>query len=213
MKKLDKSEKKIQKERRKKAKKVKSLMRKKEKRRDPQNEKQYVESLLPVVAKDEQTEAFYMEDGTLVDMFAIITKDLNSASSDELTFDKYLWEKLYKTYADDLKIIGLYFHPDTSEQQSYMDELLGRTESPVLRRIIKEKKEELAFVGTEDVYMEMQFYLLFFAKNKTDYREKVINIYSLLNQGFLPSIETVSQERKIQIFYQLLNKNMRGSRE
>ena len=191
-------------------KRVKKLMKEKKKKQEKEVQRQYIEDVMPIVAFDEALECFIMEDGTLLDMFAIITKDLNSTPTDELTYDKYLWEKLYKTYSDDIKIIGFYFHPDTSEQQEYMSRLYYRTESPVYQKLIREKQEELAFVETEDVYMEMQFYLLFFAKNKPDYKEKSISIYSLLSSGFLPSIERITPERKEKIIYQLFNKNMRG---
>lgn len=188
------------------------LVKKREKSVSVKSHNQYIEGVMPVVSCNSEIEYFYLEDGSILDMFGIITKDLNSAAEDELVLDKYLWEKLYKIYADDLKIIGLYFHPNTSEQQEYMSELLQRTESPQLKKLIKDKRDELAFVASEDVYMEMQFYLLYFAKNKTDYRQKSINIYSLLNQGLLPSIERVEFSRKEQIIYQLFNKNMRGER-
>lgn len=194
------------------AKKIKKLMRKKAKNNKVKIEKQYIEDALPVIARDPGTGAFVMDDGTLFDMFAVITKDLNSASDDELLYDKYLWEKLFKTYADDIKIIGLYFHPDTSEQVAYINSVLSKTKSPVMRRVVEEKRDELIFVSIDSAYMEMQFYLIFYARNKVDYKDKCIALMSLLNQGLLPSIEKIDSERKEQIIYQIFNKNMRGDK-
>lgn len=175
-------------------------------------ERLYVEDVIPVNDFDEDLGVAIMEDGMILDMFQIITKDINSTSREELKLDQHLWDKLYKTYADDLKVVGFYFLPDTAEQQEYMSRLLYRTESPILRKLIKGKKEELAFVANTENYIEMQFFLLFYSKNKVEYRQNITTIFTLLNRGFLPLVETMTKEKKKAVLHKINNKNMEGGR-
>ena len=78
-------------------------------KQEPQKEKIDLSLLipLPIVDFDEQLGLAVMEDGTFCDFLEIITKDLRNLSDDQLLFDKMLWEKLFDTYSDDLKIISI----------------------------------------------------------------------------------------------------------
>lgn len=169
-------------------------------------------SAVPLLDFDEKLSVAIMEDGSILDMLSIITKDQDSMSYEEKALDNYLWEILYKIYPEDIKIICFDFLPDTAEQQIYMEHLLARNESPVLKELIIEKKNELVFVSTTDHYIEKQFFLFFYSKDLAAWRENSVNIYSILNRGFLPLAETLSSRKKQQVLFKLNNKNMEGGR-
>ena len=94
-------------------------------KQEPQKEKLDLSLLipLPIVDFDEQLGLAVMEDGTFCDFLEIITKDLRNLSDDQLLFDKMLWEKLFDTYSDDLKIISFSFPAETDSQQRYLSHL------------------------------------------------------------------------------------------
>lgn len=107
-------------------------------KQEPQKEKIDPSLLipLPIVDFDEQLGLAVMEDGTFCDFLEIITKDLRNLSDDQLLFDKMLWEKLFDTYSDDLKIISFSFPAETDSQQRYLSHLLDRTENPGYRHFL-----------------------------------------------------------------------------
>ena len=115
---------------------------------------------LPIVDFDEQLGLAVMEDGTFCDFLEIITKDLRNLSDDQLLFDKMLWEKLFDTYSDDLKIISFSFPAETDSQQRYLSHLLDRTENPGYRHFLQMRMEELQ--GIPRLFLTQSFVLCFF---------------------------------------------------
>ena len=71
--------------------------------------------LLPFVGIDKGL--FLMRDNSYMDIFRIITKDLISALESEIELDMLQFEKFYKMYAVDCKMIGINFPTDTKRQQ------------------------------------------------------------------------------------------------
>ena len=70
--------------------------------------------LLPIIGMDKGL--FCISDGSYMDIFRIVTKDLISAAESEIELDMLQWEKFYKMYAADCKIIGINF-PRSEERR------------------------------------------------------------------------------------------------
>ena len=169
-------------------------------KQEPQKEKIDPSLLipLPIVDFDEQLGLAVMEDGTFCDFLEIITKDLRNLSDDQLLFDKMLWEKLFDTYSDDLKIISFSFSAETDSQQRY----------PGYRHFLQMRMEELQ--GIPRLFLTQSFVLCFFSKGFADYKDKYINITGSIGKTGHPLIKTISPARKKAIIRKLCNKNMAG---
>ncbi len=163
---------------------------------------------LPIVNFDEELGLAIMEDGTLCDFLEIITKDLRNLSDDQLLFDKMLWEKLFDTYSDDLKIISFSFPAETEQQQRYLARVLERTENPGYKHFLQMRMEELQ--GIPRMFLTQSFVLCFFSKGFADYKNKYINITSSVGKTGHPLIRTISKERKKAIIKKMCNKNVAG---
>lgn len=179
-------------------------------KQEPQKEKIDPSLLipLPIVDFDEQLGLAVMEDGTFCDFLEIITKDLRNLSDDQLLFDKMLWEKLFDTYSDDLKIISFSFPAETDSQQRYLSHLLDRTENPGYRHFLQMRMEELQ--GIPRLFLTQSFVLCFYSKGFADYKDKYINITGSIGKTGHPLIKTISPARKKAIIRKLCNKNMAG---
>lgn len=179
-------------------------------KQEPQKEKIDLSLLipLPIVDFDEQLGLAVMEDGTFCDFLEIITKDLRNLSDDQLLFDKMLWEKLFDTYSDDLKIISFSFPAETDSQQRYLSHLLDRTENPGYRHFLQMRMEELQ--GIPRLFLTQSFVLCFFSNGFADYKDKYINITGSIGKIGHPLIKTISPARKKAIIRKLCNKNMAG---
>lgn len=158
-------------------------------------------NLLPFVCIDK--EMFYMTDKSYMDIFQITTKDLMSASESEVELDMLQFEKFYKMYAPDCKLIGINFPTDTKRQQQYYQHLLNTTESPVFREILEQKLSELEEVGLHCT--DREYYLVIFSATYEKYLEARNTLkVTLINAGLITEIPI---EKKIRIVTKLCNKS------
>lgn len=180
---------------------------KEEKKRKKQNKQKAELIPLPVVDIDEYG-LLILEDGTYADMFEITTKDLMSLSEDDLKWDQYMWDKLYKIYDSDLKIISFSFPTDTRDQQLYFKYLLDKAENPATRHFLQQKLEEVE--GVSYKFLTNSFVLVFYAKTLQDYRNKSLNIMSVLTRSNHTMATPITVEQKKMIITKLCNKNLAG---
>lgn len=180
---------------------------KQEKEKRKKAETLLVEEITPIVAFDEELGVGIMEDGSLCDCFQIVTKDLNSLSRDQLLRDALTWDKLYKTYAGDLKEVFFSYPTETEQQQRYVEHKLRTTENPIYRKFLIQRLRELQNAHT--LYLTRGSALFFFAKNPTEYKSNYIAVYTTLTRTNQPLIRKMSNERKKQIFFRLYNKNLK----
>ena len=156
--------------------------------------------LLPFVGIDKGL--FLMRDNSYMDIFRIITKDLISASESEIEFDMLQFEKFYKMYAADCKIIGINFPTDTKRQQQYFQHKINTTDNPLFKEILQTKYEELVDVNL--YYTDREYYLMIFCPSYEKYLEaRNIITVTLKNVGLISDIDT---EKKIRIITKLCNK-------
>ena len=148
-------------------------------------------------------EMFYMTDKSYMDIFQITTKDLMSASESEVELDMLQWEKFYKMYSSDCKIIGINFPTDTILQQQYYQHRIITTKSPIFRDILLKKYDELVEVNLDCT--DRQYYLMIFCKTYEKYlHAKGVITVTLINSGLLSEI---SEKKKISIITKLCNKS------
>lgn len=146
---------------------------------------------------------FCMDNGGYMDLFRITTKDLTSVSESEVERDMLQFEKFYKMFSSDCKIIGINFPTDTKRQQQYFQHKINTTENPYYREVLQTKFEELVNVNT--YYTDREYYLMIFCNSYSDYLEakRTVSV-TLLAQGLAFEI---SIEKKIDIITKLCNKS------
>ena len=156
--------------------------------------------LLPFVCIDKGL--FYMNDKSYVDIMQIVTKDLISASESEIEFDMLQFEKFYKMYAADCKIIGSNLPTDTKRHQQYFQHKINTADNPLFKEILQTKYEELVDVNL--YYTDREYYLMIFCPSYEKYLEaRNIITVTLKNVGLISEIDT---EKKIRIITKLCNK-------
>ena len=156
--------------------------------------------LLPIIGMDKGL--FCMSDGSYMDIFRIVTKDLISAAESEIELDMLQWEKFYKMYAADCKIIGINFPTDTKRQQQYYQHKIHTADNPLFKEVLQTKYEELVDVNL--YYTDREYYLMIFCPSYEKYLEAVnIITVTLKNVGLISEIDI---EKKIRIITKLCNK-------
>lgn len=158
--------------------------------------------LLPF--KQYKNDCFHMTNGKFVDLVKIICKDILSLSEDEKEVINYTFEKFYKTYSGDLKLIGINMPVDTTQNQRFMQHKLSNCKNTVQRRFLT---EELSYEKTaQEMITQREFYLCFFFDTLEQKKDAVSECCSILGEHNL--MQLLSQQQKETIIYQLCNKNI-----
>ncbi|MCQ2510858.1 MAG: hypothetical protein MJ116_10400 [Lachnospiraceae bacterium] len=161
--------------------------------------------LIPVRYYDRDYNCYVLSDGTMMDILQINTKDLISASQDEVEYDCLKLGKLFKTYAGDIKIVSLNFPCDTSSQQRYFREKLSNAKNEVYEYWLKVRLRELERI--EKTHTTREFYFLFFS-NSFEENEKNRNTFLItLAVGKDGLVSILPEEKKHQILTKMNNKN------
>ncbi len=157
--------------------------------------------ILPFLGIDK--DIFLMRDKSYMDIFQIVTKDLISLSETETEFDMLQFEKFYKMYAHDCKIVGINFPTDTKRQQQYYQHKINTADNPIYKEILQTKYEELIDVNL--YCTDREYYLIIFCKTYERYLEAAnIMTVTLKNVGL---ISEISVDKKINIITKLCNKS------
>lgn len=161
--------------------------------------------IIPIQKYDLEQQFYVLEDGSVMDLFKIVTKDQNSSSPSEKNWDNMKFTKLYKMYADDIKIFALNYPCNTQQQQKYWQHKMDVTTNKALQRLQQQRLYQLEWLEKNNTSRE--FYLAITAKNADDFfknKSTVINILGLGKEGL---IETMEAEKKHQILFKLNNKS------
>ncbi len=151
--------------------------------------------------KDYEEPYFKMFDDRLMDILQIKTKNLQASTEDEVEFDVLNFARLYKTYADDLKIIGLNFATDTKEQQSYLRHKINSTHNPTYLHHLQKKLAQVEWI--ERYRTDREYYLLFYSDDKLKYGDNV----SIIQKCLGSLVSELTKEKKLQILSKINNKN------
>lgn len=151
-----------------------------------------------------KNDCFYMDDGSLIDFVKINCKDILSLSDDEKEIINYAFEKFYKTYSGDLKLIGINMPVDTTKNQSYMQHKLDNCKNTLQRRFLL---EELDYEKTaQEMITQREFYLCFFFDSLEQRKDALNDCIAILGEQNMA--EELTQQQKETVVYQLCNKNI-----
>lgn len=172
-----------------------------------------IKEAIPTARYDKKLECFQKQDGSYIDIYQIVPKDLVNGDMDEIEMDCFTWAKLYKTYGMDLQIVSMMFPCDTSKQQEYWKEIREKNENPVFEPMIERKLSELQFRERHTVKKE--FFLMFFWKNEEEIRsgrktaDTTMGIRRLGTNSNAVSelLEEIPKKKKRQILFKFANKN------
>lgn len=144
-------------------------------------------------------------DGMLWEVLQITCKDLLNATQAELEFDYMCFDKLYRTFSTDLKIIGMNFPSDTSQQQEYIRHKIENTTNEVFLKELQDKLAELEWINKN--LTDREYYLIFFSKDYDDYRDNLVIIQRALCSGPIPLYKHVDAQKKERVLFKYFNKN------
>lgn len=145
-----------------------------------------------------------LPDGTIVDLFQIVCKDLKNLDDVSNQMDILSWIKLYSTYTDDLKITASFFPVDTSAQIKYFKHVYERTENPILKSAISEEIYKCEAIHEQ--FLNKEFILSFYSKDIVTYKENYIKIMAMNGNNIV--VKEIDAEKKQKYFYLLANKNL-----
>ena len=171
---------------------------------------------IPVANYNKKLECMQMQDGSYMDIYLIVPKDLVNGDPDDIEMDCFTWAKFYKTYGLDVEIISMKFPCDTSKQQDYWKKLHERNENPLFDQMIQRKLSELEY--RERHMVKKEFYLQFFYSTEEEISSSRKTIESTMGIRFLGSesggpaggtelLEELPEEKKRQILFKIANKN------
>ena len=164
----------------------------------------YINSIIPIIRYLDEPDCFELKDGSYMDLLQINTKDLENTSEAEIEFDVMKYAKLYKIYADDLKIISMNFPCVTLEQQNYLMHKISNTKNIVLKKRLQIKLNTLIQIEKERTRKE--FYIMCFSKSLEEHykNRNTFRIYmETVGRGSM--IEELSRQKKERILFKMNN--------
>lgn len=113
------------------------------------------------------------------------------------------FEKFYKMFSSDCKIIGINFPTDTKRQQQHFQHMINNTQNPYFRQVLQTKLDEL--VNVNMYYTDREYYLMIFCENYEKYLDaRHVISATLMTPNLVSEIPT---EKKISIMTKLCNKS------
>lgn len=149
-------------------------------------------------------DCFHLRNGTYLDYVKVICKDVLSLSQENRDAINYTFEKFYKTYAPDIKLIGSNMPVDTTANQNYLNLKIDKCNNPIQKQFLE---EELSYEKVaQEIITERQFYIAFFFKSLQERQDGITDCLQTLGEHFL--VELLNQAEKETIVFQLCNKNV-----
>lgn len=163
-----------------------------------------VKDVIDVYFYDDKLKCFIMKDKSYMDIIQINTKDLVSASEDDIEYDIMRYIKLYKMYADDMKIVAMNFPCRTGKQQEYFRHKLQNTSNEIYKRFLQRNLDELVWIEKNDMVRE--YYYMIFGKKDTDIKKNRDLMFNVLGKGRSELLSEMDKSKKIQILERMNNK-------
>lgn len=161
-----------------------------------------VTEILPHSHYDEEHGFFINQDETCIALVQVRAKDLANENDYDLEYDCLKWTKLYRTYADDVKIIAMNFPCNTSENQSYFEHKLNNTNNEVFKYWLERSRRECEFLEENNTARE--YYLMLFADD-VEQMIKLRRIVEVELTGGECLVERISQTKQEQVMYKMNN--------
>lgn len=175
-----------------------------EKKKAAKGVRKSIMELIDVQGYDRENNCYRMKNGSYMNIIQITSKDLVNSSDDEVEYDCLRFARLYKLYAEDIKIITMNFPCDTSEQQHYIEHKMQNQANPVYRNFLQRKLDELVWLGKHDTTRE--YYYMIFAKDAEEMEKDMLLLTNTLGRGKTGLLTYLPEEKKRQILFRLANK-------
>lgn len=169
--------------------------------------KSMTKSILDIVSIREVTEKGYfrMDDGKIMELLQIQTKDVINTSSDEIEYDCIKYAKFYRLYSDDLKIISLNYPCDYGQQKRFLEYKISTTKNSIYKKLLQKRMDELIWLEKNNTARE--FYFMLFAETEKKMDDNILTFTAHLGTGKGGMIQKMSIEKKLNIVFRLQNKS------
>lgn len=164
-----------------------------------------ITKILPIIDYSEEYSCFICRDKTYMDILKVQSKDLDTLDDSQIQLDILDFLKLYRTYAADMKIVGMNFPVDTSSQQRNINLIKKRTENTIFMEALDEELTELEQV--QENFTEREYYLFIYADRLEDLNDRRSKIRVLLERNGMYAL--ITQQKKEQILRKINNPNSR----
>lgn len=166
--------------------------------------RQETDKLLPQRYYDKINRCYLLKNEKYMDILQIQSKDLTTASDDEVEYDNLKFCKLYRLYDRDMKFVVMNFPCNTKVQQEYLTRQMNRTSNVVFKDFLKRQIAELSWVEKNTTTRE--YYMMFFADSLEELEDGRRTIKTTLHTGKDGLIMEIPDEKKHQILYRMNNK-------
>ena len=147
---------------------------------------------------------YNMDDGSYVDLLQIQSKDLINSSEDEVEYDCLKFAKLYRLYAEPVKIACINFPCDYSKQKRFLEYKIKSTKNTIFKEQLQKKLDELVWLEKHNTTRE--YYYMIFSETEEGLEKNIRTMFSVLGRGRGGLVEKISYEKKKEILFRVLNK-------
>lgn len=161
--------------------------------------------VLNIRGYDEELDAFYMADGSFLDLMEIVARDRQNLQDDVVRFDIITLTRFERLYAPDHKDIGLNFPINTAVQRRNLERKWRKTSDPVRKRWLEREIDEL--LTLEGNIDRKEFYRMYFGATREELIKNRTNMLSWIGRGRNRIVREIDKEKKIQIVRKLCNMN------
>lgn len=161
--------------------------------------------VLNIRGYDEELDAFYMADGSFLDLMEIVARDRQNLQDDAVRFDIITLTRFERLYAPDHKDIGLNFPINTAVQRRNLERKWRKTSDPVRKRWLEREIDEL--LTLEGNIDRKEFYRMYFGATREELIKNRTTMLSWIGRGRNRIVREIDKEKKIQIVRKLCNMN------
>jgi len=174
-------------------------------RKKPPKIKKFIASLIPLKEYDEDRDFYVYRDGSIMNIFQFVCKDLTTTNAQDIEMDIIHLTKHFRLYSDDTAIISTNIPVDCKSQIDYLTRKIEHCKNDIQKKILIKKRNEQVWL--EKNRLNKEFYYMIFASSAERYDENHKILLSTLHQHRL--IRVLDLESKNLVLYKLMNKNLK----
>lgn len=137
--------------------------------------------LWPGAYYDEEKALYVNKDGTCFDFLRVKAKDINNISGDEVEIAEMRFERLYRTLADDIKIVFLNYPCNTSEQVRYFQRKIKNAKNAVYIEWLNINKRELEYL--HDNTTQREYFIMVMGVTPDELERNRDTVFQVLGTG------------------------------
>lgn len=150
-----------------------------------------------------QDEAFITKDRTIIDIYNIECCNLRGLTEDEINDKIYNFYLFLKTYDKDIKLISMKFPTTTITQQNFVKHKIKTCQKAEYMPFLTYQLLILEQIAEDST--DLEFYLMTFSKNSSEYLQSQKDLQRLSNNYF--TLHKLDLEKKENILFKLSNQN------